>query len=87
MKSDLEYHVKDHESCGAYREDGCLGFRKMPEGYALMLNPDRTHFYWLRYDGVESVICWDKWGAYRGAIKDSKTKKARLHVTSKRAKI
>ena len=49
----------------------------MPEGYALMLNPDRTHHYWLRFNGNESAIHWDKWAVYRGAIKN-KTKAAIL---------
>lgn len=59
--------VADRESVGAIRCDSMLGFTKMPRGYALMLNSDKTHFYWLRYDGKESSINWDKWAIYRGA--------------------
>ena len=44
-----------------------LGIQQMPEGYRLMLNRDRTHYYWLRNDGAEGPICWDKWWVYRGA--------------------
>lgn len=49
-----------------------LGIQQMPNGYELMLNYDGTHFYWLRYDGVESCIHWDKWAVYRGAKEDNK---------------
>lgn len=68
---DLSFHVNDHESIGSIDASKSLGIQKMPDGYALMLNPDRTHFYWLRYDGVASVIHWDKWAIYRGASRDS----------------
>ncbi|GEK48946.1 hypothetical protein PRZ61_10620 [Halomonas pacifica] len=59
--------VLEHEATGSSRCDDMLGFVQMPDGYALMLNPDRTHFYWLNEDGVESCIHWDKWAMYRGA--------------------
>lgn len=49
-----------------------LGIQKMPEGYKLMLNNDLTHYYWLKDDGTESVISWDKWAAYRGSVEHSK---------------
>ena len=50
-----------------------LGIKKMPEGYALMINDDRTHHYWLRLsDELESVIHWDKWSVWRGAVNHSK---------------
>ena len=68
---DLDYHIKDHVSCGSYRECKRLGIQKMPEGYALMLNSDRSHFYWLRCDGAESVIHWNEWAIYRGAKTDA----------------
>ncbi|MCP4101997.1 MAG: hypothetical protein GY750_11290 [Lentisphaerae bacterium] len=64
-------HVRDHEeTCGS--QERLLGIQEMPKGYALMINPDRTHFYWLRHDGVESAIHWDKWAVYRWAISDSR---------------
>ena len=72
MRGNIEFYVRDHESCGALRADKCLGFRSMPPGYALMLDPDCNEFYWLRCDGVESCQGWDKWSAYRGAVEDSK---------------
>jgi hypothetical protein len=49
-----------------------LGIQKMPDGYDLMTDTDRAHYFWIRYDGVESVIDCDKWAAYRGAKEDSK---------------
>lgn len=50
-----------------------LGIAKMPDGYALLLNPDETHFFWLRLaDGAESSIDWDKWRVRRSAIDHSK---------------
>ena len=65
----LTEHIADHvDGCGSEDRSKSLGIQTMPEGYALMLNPDRTHYYWLRHDGVESVINWDKWSVYRGAI-------------------
>ncbi len=70
MSNDLSCHVSYHIKSGSRDYSKSLGIRKMPEGYALMLNADESHFYWLRYDGVESNICWDKWSVYRGAKKD-----------------
>lgn len=67
--SNLRRHVEDHCSIGS--EHKTLGIRKMPIGYALMLNPDRTHYYWLRHDGTESVYSWNKWDVYRGAKADA----------------
>jgi hypothetical protein len=50
-----------------------LGIKKMPGGYALMLNNDQTHYYWLRLgDELESDIHWDKWAVWRGAVEHSK---------------
>lgn len=66
----LAAHVREHVDSGCHRMDHALGIQKMPEGYALMLNADESHFYWLRYDGMESCICWDKWAVYRGAKAD-----------------
>lgn len=59
--------IRSHVFCGASDRSASLGFIKMPEGYALMLNPDETHYYWLRFDGAESPICWDRFAVYRGA--------------------
>ena len=66
----LDSHVLDHVDLGCHEMSHSLGIQAMPEGYALMLNRDKTHFYWLRHDGIESCICWDKWAVYRGAKTD-----------------
>lgn len=63
----LLLQVKEHEKDGCQRACRSLGFVKMPEGYALMLNTDISHFYWLRHDGVEGVIFWNKWRARKAA--------------------
>ncbi len=69
--------IEDHESVGATCADGMLGIKVMPSGYSLMLNADQTHFYWVRYDGLESCICWDKWACYRGAKRDKELDEGR----------
>lgn len=66
----LAWHIQDHVLCGSTDRSASLGIARMPEGYALMLNPDQSHYYWLRFDGVDSVICWDRWAVYRGAKAD-----------------
>ena len=64
---------KNNEHLKFYIENGCtianLGFVKSPPGYEIMLNSDESHYFWLKEDGVESVIDWDMWAAYRGAKK------------------
>ena len=62
----LRQHVEENTKLLGCREMS-LGIVKMPPGYALMLNGDESHFYWLRYDGVESVRHWNRWAVYRGA--------------------
>ncbi len=74
----LSVHIHDYEANGSFNASHCLGIQDMPDGYALMLNPDYTHYYWLRYDGMESVISWDKWAAFRGA-RDDKEKQEKLN--------
>jgi len=64
----LDALVAEYEKGGSVRMDRSLGFQKMPAGYALMLNADHTHFYWLRYDGQEGYIDWNKWRVRKGAI-------------------
>ena len=66
----LENAIKEHESLGSEKRN--LGLQKMPDGYALMVNGDYTHYYWLRWDGEESMVHWDKWAVYRGARADTK---------------
>lgn len=63
--------IGEHVSLGCYDASGSLGIQEMPTGYALMLNPDRSHFFWLRHDGLESTIHWDKWAVYHSACADA----------------
>lgn len=57
---------------GEFRCDKMLGIQKMPKGYELWLNYDRTHFYWVESETErESCIHWNKWAIYRGAKQDS----------------
>lgn len=72
MDALLQQQIDADESLGCHDMSKSLGFQKMPTGYALMLNSDESHFYWLRHDGLQSCICWDKWAVYRGAVDDSK---------------
>lgn len=67
----LKAHVAEHEALGATRCDRSLGIREMPEGYALMLNRDESHFYWLKFDGSEGFEAWDKWYVYHSATMNS----------------
>lgn len=67
----LKTAVADDESLGSHDISHRLGIQKMPLGYALMLNADCSHCYWLRYDGVNSCMSWDKWATYRGAKEDA----------------
>ena len=75
LTTDLHVHIEDHVNCGATNMNHALGARSMPEGYALMLNADQSHYYWLRHDGTESCISWDRWAAYRGAKADHQLEK------------
>jgi len=67
IKPELQSEVADCLKYGCQDWSGRLGIATMPEGYALILNPDGSHFFWLRHDGAESPIHWDKWAIYRGA--------------------
>jgi len=66
--------IADHEGLGA--RQGSLGIRSMPYGYALMLNADESHYYWLRHDGATSEVHWDKWRVYHGATMNAEAVKA-----------
>lgn len=61
----LQEIIDDYVSLGATQ--GKLGIQKMPKGYALMLNIDRTHYYWINVNRDESGKHWDKWAIYRYA--------------------
>ena len=66
----LDAIVTDFEVSGSHRVDRSLGIQKMPDGYALMLDGDEMYFYWLREDGAQSEIHWNKWAVRRGAMLD-----------------
>jgi hypothetical protein len=53
-----------------------LGAIRMPEGYALMLDPDGMFFFWLRDDGERSADDSHRWDVRRAAIADSKRRAA-----------
>jgi len=69
--TDLCHEIERHIEAGSHDVSGSLGIQSMPDGYALMLNSDQSHYYWLRWDGVESVIHWDKWACFRWAKVDA----------------
>lgn len=71
-RATLETHVKSAVSMGCTHADRMLGIQKMPAGYALMLDADDMHFFWLRKDGAESSVHWSKWAVRRGAVADAK---------------
>lgn len=66
-KNNYEYYLDD--GCEDYSDS--LGFIKMPKGYYLLLNSDRTHFFGINEDNAESSICCDKWKVYHWAKKHS----------------
>jgi hypothetical protein len=68
--SELKAAISEYERSGCVCVNKSLGFKKMPKGYALMLNSDRTHHFWIT-DSMESSINWDKWATYRGALAHS----------------
>jgi hypothetical protein len=55
------------ELIAEYVDCGCslarLGNAKVPDGYAILLNGDESHYFWLRSDGAEGPIHWNKWKA------------------------
>lgn len=54
--------------CGCEDWSNTLGIQKMPDGFALMLNADRSHFFLIdRATGRESAVHWDRWAVYRWA--------------------
>ena len=73
LTSQLSHFVAIDEDLGCERVDYSLGIHPMPDGYALMLDADRIYYYWMRSDGVQSVIHWDKWAVWRWAKMDKET--------------
>lgn len=65
--SELIKAIAGYERNGCIDKSKALGIQSMPDGYALILNSDRTHYFWITVS-LESCISWDKWATYRGAI-------------------
>jgi hypothetical protein len=62
--------LADYLALGCTDYSGSLGIQKMPEGYALLLDPDGAYFTWVHIaSGAESCIHWNKWAIWRGAHK------------------
>lgn len=76
----LKQHIAEAVSIGCEDYSSSLGFKVMPNGYALMLDPDRMGYFWLRYDGVESGVHVSKWAICRGALANQEAIK---HIKSK----
>jgi hypothetical protein len=76
----LNKHVEQHESFGCSNRSNSLGIQRMPEGYALMLDGDAMYFYWLRFDGNQSCIHWNKWAVRKGAMIDTARTKGALRT-------
>lgn len=61
---DYAYYI----SCGCRDVSYSLGFAKMPEPWALMLDAcGMFYFGFNKETGVETASTWDKWAIYRGA--------------------
>lgn len=67
---ELKLAIAEYEDSGCSDMSKSLGFQRMPKGYVLMLNSDRTHYFWIT-DSMESSINWDKWAVYSGAMAHS----------------
>ena len=63
----LSKQINDHEDLGS--RVVYLGLQRMPSGYVLMQDLD-GYYYWLRHDGEQSVIHWDRWAVYYWAKDD-----------------
>jgi hypothetical protein len=72
--------IADHQALGA-RQVG-LGIQQMPNGYAIMLNADESHYYWLRHDGATSEVHWNKWRIYHGAVLNAEATAAMSDIRS-----
>jgi len=72
--SELKQAIIEYEGSGCTNMSKSLGIQNMPDGYALMLNSDGTHYFWIT-DSFESGIDWDKWAVYRGAMANSNSSK------------
>lgn len=72
IEAALAHHVAFAVELGCTDYTNRLGIQKMPPGYALLLNADETHFFWMRHDDTQSSIDWNKWRVRRSAIAHAK---------------
>lgn len=72
MEQALQRVMAQHVTSGNYDATNALGVNTMPHGYALMLNCQQTHYYWVKYNGIQSEDCYHKWDAHNTAITHSK---------------
>jgi len=70
MNYSFEDQLKSYLDCGCIDYSKRLGIVKIPEGYALLLNSDQSHFFYIKHGDFESCIHWDKWAVYRWIKKD-----------------
>jgi hypothetical protein len=70
-ESALQKEVEGLVSFGCVDYSKRLGIVNPPHGYALILNSDGSHFFFLRWDGSESCENWNKWAVYRWMKLDS----------------
>lgn len=68
-----EMAARLHNEIRNAEDDGCrlcsFGAVKVPDGFAVLLNADQSHFFGLKWDGTESEIHWNRWAVYRWCIK------------------
>ena len=66
-KLSLKKHINDHVSLGSRPAITSMHYHAMPEGYELMLSPDKFNHYWLREDGINGKLNWDAFTVLRDA--------------------
>lgn len=65
--------IADYENMGCTDYTNRLGIQHMPEGYALLLDPDGAYFSWVHLaSDTESCIHWNKWAVWKGAWNHSR---------------
>ena len=73
IKSKLNNVIREHINEGSVPV--YLGIQHVPPGYQIMINPDRSHFYYVNYLGEESAISCNKWQVYEWAKSDAEEKR------------
>lgn len=71
MKYSFEDQLKSYIDSGCIDYSKRLGIAAIPENYALLLNSDHSHFFFIKYGDYESCIHWNKWAVYRWIKTDS----------------